>query len=67
MDVAFFADGRGVAQAGGDLFDGPNKVPLGAGPGEIRLETAQGQGGQDRPTPRAEVFCGEVLSANAGR
>jgi hypothetical protein len=60
VDVAFAADGGGVAEALGDRLDGLDDVFLELGLGVAGLEVAEGHGGEDGAGPGAEVFGGEV-------
>ena len=60
MDVAFAADGGGVAEALGYGLDGFDGVLLELGRGVAGVEVAESHGGEDGAGPGAEVFGGEV-------
>lgn len=62
MNVAFPADGRGIAEARGNRFNGFAQVALGGGLRIESLEFIERHGGQHRAGPCAEILGGDVLS-----
>ena len=64
VDVAFAADGEGVAEAGGDGGDGLDDVLPGGGGGGGWFEFLEEGAGEDGAGPGAEVLGGEVLAGD---
>ena len=62
VDVAFAADGRGVAEAAGDGLDGFDDVALGFGGRGEGFKGAEEVVGEDGAGPCAEVFGCEIFT-----
>src|SRR2546430_5090733 len=67
MDVAFLAYRRSVAELVGHPCDGTDELFLGATRVRSGDRLAQESGGEDRASPGAKVFRGEVLAADVAQ
>src|ERR1700730_5928982 len=63
MDITLPRHRLGIPESGGDHVHRVPDVALGAGDRRPRRKPGERAGGDHRASPRAEVFCGEIVSA----